>query len=165
MRDAPQFLGQTLLKVLLILVKCHPLHEIHTFKIKGCLAQLGFWCESKLKVTDESFSLNWDCHKEPLKCTARFLFRKVNAKWQLRVLFTFIELWLSNKITKTKTTLENPFLFDWIVTFKRNRWQVVFAVEVKLKWQLKVLFIFIELRFSKTITKAGLAWAVKTKLK
>ena len=90
--DAPQLFGQWLLQVLLILVSVTLFMKLTPSKRKGRLAQLGYWCENKAKMTDVSFSvsLNWDRHKWALKCTVRLVLGKVNAKWQLpeRVLFT-----------------------------------------------------------------------------
>ena len=56
-------------------------------------------------------------------------------------------------------TAESSFHFHWIATFKNidKRDNQTFAVKAKPKWQLKVLFIFIELWLSKRSLK-GAMW-------
>ena len=70
---------------------------------------------------------------------------KIKPKWKWKVLFTSLNCNFQNGSARG---------IDW------------FCFEIKPKSQLKVLFIFIELRLSKKIDKrANLAWAVKTKSK
>ena len=120
MRDAPQFFGQRLLPVCLILGNwCVFLGEAS--------AQLIFWCKSKAKMTGDS-----PFHFIELRLSKRWesvFALKTNTSWQLKVLFILIELLLSKKFTK--------------------RSSLTFTLKVKPKRQLKVLFIFTDLWLSK----------------
>ena len=104
-----------------------------------------------------SFSLNSNFQKGSLKVTCWLCF-KYRGTMNAGSLFIFIELRLSKTVTKgqaglccedkVKMTVERPFHFDWIVTFRKK-------CESKGKITVESPFHFIELRLSKYVSKRG----------